>query len=637
MDFIKAFLFLLSILSIQKGYTQVGNYIPEFPVEECSHQKKGSPLQIQENQFTRNYDITYYRLNLTVTPDSQFVSGSVTSHFIPLHALNQIYFELNPTLEVDSIQYHNQSALFTQIDQLIQVNAHYDSLILDSLTIFYHGTPPEGASFKTELHNQTPILWTLSEPYGAIDWWPCKQSLTDKADSVDMYITCPKENKVAGNGILQSVITHGDFSTTHWKSRYPIAPYLIAMAVTPYAEINFTSHLSTGSLLVQNYVYKEDSARYRNDLFITDTLLRYYDSLVGPYPFMNEKYGHAQWGRGGGMEHQTMSFMHHFQFNLNAHELAHQWFGNKITCGSWQDIWLNEGFATYFAGLPLETMYHGKYWEEWKSNTLKHALANNSLSIFVMDTSTFQRIFDPELSYAKAAYVLHMLRGQVGDHHFFNGIRTYLSDPDLAYQTALTDDFFKHMEQASGTSLTSFKEQWIYGIGYPNFNIEWDQINSQLEIRLRQTTSNSTPSFFNLSVPILVLGESDSTWVSAHALQNEDFFYWDINFEVTQVIIDPNKDLISKGNFVLRKSKFSELTLFPNPTSHTLQIVLQAEFRIIDGYRIYSSTGILLQSLSDIRLANSFEIDVSHLSQGSYQIQFTSGQNKHSEGFVIIR
>lgn len=637
MDLKKIFFCLLSILCFKYASAQEDHFVASEALHSCSHQQNSDPITFQENELTSNYNITYYRLNLAVKPDSQYISGAVTPYFIPSKKLSQIFFELNSLLIVDSILHNNNSVSFSHSDGLIKIQNTFDSHILDSLSIFYHGHPPEGTSFKTETHNDTPILWTLSEPYGAIDWWPCKQSLTDKADSVDIFVTCPKENKVAGNGVLQRTTINGNSATTHWKSSYPIAAYLIAMAVTPYAEINYYTTLSQGALFVQNYIYKEDSANHRDALFTTDTLLRYYDSLIGPYPFMNEKYGHAQWGRGGGMEHQTMSFMYHFRFNLTAHELAHQWFGNKITCGSWQDIWLNEGFATYFAGLPLEHWYQGQYWEEWKSTHLNRALANSSESIFVTDTSTFERIFDSELSYSKASYVLHMLRKQIGNIHFFKGIHTYISDPGLAYKTALTDDFFYHMEVAADTSLVLFKNQWIYGIGYPSFNIEWHQVNTSLEISLRQTTSNNATPFYNLKVPILLIGETDSLWVYPEADLNEETFNWSIDFQVSQVIIDPNRDLISKGNFVVQKSKFTDFTIYPNPTNQYLQIIPTTLFGIIDRYLIYSSSGQLIKSETNIPINRSFQIDVSYLPQGSYQVQINSGNNKRTEGFIISR
>ena len=635
MQNLKLVLCLLLSFITHESQAQVNSFIPTYSELSCNKQKNF--FTDREHPSTSNYNVSYYKLQLQVNPAQHYIQGTVSLHFIPSSELSEINFELHPDLIVDSVLYQNQIIPVVHNEFLVTASQTFSINVLDSIQIFYHGAPPQGASFKTEYHNNSPILWTLSEPYGARDWWPCKQSLTDKADSLDLLITCPIGNKVASNGLLQSTTIADSMINYHWKHRYPIAAYLVAIAVTEYSEINFTSHLSSGNLLVQNYIYPEDSARFRNKLFTTDTLLQYYDTLIGTYPFINEKYGHAQFGRGGGMEHQTMSFMNNFNFNLNAHELAHQWFGNKITCGSWQDIWLNEGFATYFAGLPLETWYNGVYWDEWKSSTLSKALRNNSLSIFVEDTSTFERIFNPDLSYAKAAYVLHMLRNQIGDSQFFTGIKSYINDQNLAYQTALTSDFFRHMELAADTQLSAFKNQWIYGKGYPTFYVEWSQINQEVELTLRQNTSNPETPFFNLKVPILLIGSSDSLWVHPNPVFSEETFTWTIPFPISQVIIDPNLDLISKGNFVIQKSKFSSFTIYPNPTSQKLVIAPNSDFRNIEGYHIFSSTGKLVKQTTFNPTNSSFEIDVSQLSQGSYRILLKSENMERIEGFIISR
>lgn len=591
----------------------------------------------QESIFTRNYDVSYYRLALWAKPDTQFISGSVTSFFTPKQPISEIYFELNSLLTVDSVLHKGVLQTFDHTENLIKINRSFNTGQLDSLTIYYHGSPPEGTSFKTEIQNKIPILWTLSEPYGAIDWWPCKQSLTDKADSLDMFITCPIQNKVAGIGLLQSTKINGTNITYHWKSRYPIVPYLVAIAVTEYSEISFETQLPNGKLLVQNYVYRNDSSLVIDQLFTTDTLLRYYDSLIGSYPFIKEKYGHAQFSRGGGMEHQTMSFMTHFRFGLNAHELAHQWFGNKITCGSWRDIWLNEGFATYFAGLPLETMYNGMFWEDWKTTNLERATRNSEQSIYVEDTTSVPRIFNPDLTYAKAGYVLHMLRKQIGDSAFYLGIRNYLKDPQLAYKTALTQDFFNHIELAADTSLSHFVDQWIFGIGYPSFNLEWEQINTTVSATLIQTTSSFHTPFFDLRIPILLIGAKDSLWISIKPKTSEMKLNLDVPFQINRIEIDPDLDLISKANFVINKSKFTDVVIYPNPTSDNITIIPSGDFSTINGYSIYDSKGGLMESRDNLRTRQSFEITLDQYPQGNYHIRLISGNSTRTESFVVTR
>jgi aminopeptidase N len=593
-----------------------------------------------ETQNVNLYDVKYYRLRLNVDPDTLYISGNVTVFFIPNQDISTIVFDLNNILTVDSVRYKNTLTSFTHSKDAITINTNFSENTLDSITLFYQGQPPlYEASFKLGDHNGVPIIWTLSEPYGAKDWWPCKQSLTDKADSVDMYVTTPSGNKVAGNGNLISETENGDSTiTTYWKSRYPIVPYLVALAVTPYAEFSFYSNLKEGRLFVQNYIYKEDSAAVINQLLATDTLLQFYDSVIGPYPFMNEKYGHAQFERGGGMEHQTMSFMSHFGFGLNAHELAHQWFGDKITCGSWQDIWLNEGFATYFAGLPLETMYGGSEWTNWKETFLNRAISQPNGSVFVDDTTSVSRIFDPTLSYAKGGYVLHMLRNQIGDKPFFDGVKSYISDSALIYKTALTSDFFNHIEAQTGSDLSTFVNQWIYGQGFPSYNLEWNQVGHELKLKLAQTTSDKSVPFFYLDVPVLIESESgDSLWIKISHVENDQKEIVPVSFTVSRITIDPDLDLISKANFVINISSFTDINIYPNPSIDFINVAPGGEFTKITSYKVYSANGKEMESVEHINYTSEWQINTSQWADGNYKIVLFSEEKSITKGIVIIR
>jgi len=177
-----------------------------------------------------------------------------------------------------------------------------------------------------------------------------------------------------------------------------------------------------------------------------------YTTLFEEYPFANEKYGHAQFGWGGGMEHTTVSFMGSFGRNLIAHELAHQWFGNKITCGSWKDIWLNEGFATYLSGLTIENLDGNSAFITWKQQRINSITSQPNGAVYLTDsdTTSVNRIFNGRLSYDKGSMVLHMLRKKLGDADFFQGLKNYLADANHAYGYAKTEDFIAIMETTSG-------------------------------------------------------------------------------------------------------------------------------------------------------------------------------------------
>ena len=304
-----------------------------------------------------NFDIKYHRFEWRVNPAYRYIKGAVTTYFKAVQPFSLMTFDLDNALRVDSVKQRNNLLTFNQIaaTKILEVTLSQPLVAgaLDSITVYYQGQPPTSGfgSFSQRLRlNTKPEIWTLSEPYGSRDWWPGKSDLIDKIDSIDVIVQCPPQYRVASNGLLIREININDTSKLfHWQHRYPIVNYLVAFAVTDYAQYVDKAKLSRGdSMNILNYVYTEELANSQAGSFKTANAMRLYDSLFVEYPFKKEKYGHAQCGFGGGQEHQTMSFMQNItDAGLVAHELAHQWFGDKITCGSWKDIWLNEGFATY--------------------------------------------------------------------------------------------------------------------------------------------------------------------------------------------------------------------------------------------------------------------------------------------------
>ena len=398
------------------------------------------------NPLTDNYDLKYYRFDWYIDPAQYYIKGSATVYFETLEDdFAGIHFDFSSNLGIDSVTYHGENRTYEQSgDYLltIQMPQPLDKGTLDSLTITYEGAPPASGfgSFVQTMHNGSPVLWTLSDPFGSQDWWPCKNGLGDKIDSIDVFITTPEAYRGASNGALVSEKTIGTDKVCHWRHRYPITPYLVAIAVTNYISYTDTVILDNGTeLQMLNFVYPENEAGARAGTGDLVEVLQFYDSLFITYPFHEEKYGHAQFSWGGGMEHQTMSFVFNFGWSLLAHELAHQWFGDMVTCASFEDIWLNEGSATYLEGLSQERFRGASAWQSWKSGRLANITSQTGGSVLVTDTTSVSRIFSGRLSYNKGAYLHHMLRWILGDEIFFQGMRSFLNT--YSYDYARTPQF----------------------------------------------------------------------------------------------------------------------------------------------------------------------------------------------------
>jgi aminopeptidase N len=638
-------LFFLFPLLLLKGQNNKDDAFFDLLIES---EKKG----FRSNSFVKSadqentYDLKYHKLEWKINPAINFIVGKVTSYFVVnTENFNSIKFDLSNTLTVDSVLYNNSNLVFENLENNI-LSINLPNVIaqgnLDSLSIYYKGTPlvTGFGSFRQDEHAGVPIIWTLSEPFGAMEWWPCKQSLNDKIDSVDIIVTTPQEYSVASNGLLIGETIEGDNKICHWKTNYPIASYLIAIGVTNYSIIDkYVKFSEIDSLQVLGYAYPENLINWQEAIEDVDDILFFFDSLIVRYPFSLEKYGYAQFGSGGGMEHQSISFMTNLNFALQAHETAHQWFGDKITCGSWEDIWLNEGFATYFEGLCQQRFFPENF-KLWKSDKISNITSEINGSVKCSDTTTVNRIFSGRLSYNKGAYLLHMLRWKLGNEKFFQSLKNYLNDPALAYNYAKTEDLINHLEITSGENLTQFFDQWYYGEGYPSYQIQWFQ-NSELinDIVLNQTQSHSSVSFFSMPVPIKFVGSNkDTTVVFEHNYSGQSFSF-ESDFEVTQIIFDPEYWLISKSNTINeeRVDIKNAGIIFPNPAANEITVRLQlTEVKNNCIIFIYNDAGQLIDK-HYVTEKNDYVINIKQLPTGQYNMLIKSDEVEKNISFQKIK
>ncbi len=597
---------------------------------------------------TNDYDITYHRLRWNVDPRIKHIEGSVTTVFKVLGpGFQTIHFDLSDSLHVDSIFYHQNklSAVQPQANILtIPLTSAIAANSFDSISVFYSGIPTRTGfgSFNVGTHGDTingfdSTMWTLSEPYGSRDWWPGKMTLTDKIDSLDIYVTVPVPYSVATNGLPVDTVINGNSVTHHWKHRYPIANYLVCFASSNYTFLLDTVHTPSGVLQVWNFWYPEYMPiwlQYKPD---DHAMIQLYHGLFGPYPFIKEKYGHAQMLRGGGMEHQTMTFVSDGGFELIAHELAHHWFGDKLTCHSWQDIWLNEGFATYSSALCYQYMDFGgtDYYSIFKKQLFDHVISEPAGSVIVDDTTSVSRIFSARLSYDKGAYLLHMLRWKLGDEDFFNAIRDYLADPGLAYSFCKTDDLKEHFESESGQDLTTFFNQWFYGQGFPTYILNWSEDeDGNVSLLLNQTTSHPSVSFFEMPVMIKFKNATqDTTFILDNTINNQ-FFQTTLNFQADSVLIDPDLWILHGASRIKRMPDVDAggfLVLMSNPVKDVLNVWYDNEAMKIESLQIYNPLGQLVQQYSVSTDAdNVLALNIPELASGAYMLKAQT-----DKGFIV--
>jgi len=591
----------------------------------------------------KNIDIKYARFNWEINPEVRYIKGDVNLFFQVTQPDSSIILELYHGMTIDSILFRGEKKSHTYLtdyafsialDDFLQQNTY------DSLRIFYEGEPQEGGDFGVFVqdgHEADSIIWTLSEPYGASEWWPGKNDLTDKIDSIDVYVTTPKQYRAAGHGKLVSETLSGENMIYHWKHRYPIASYLVAVAVTNYVQFSNFANLGGGEVEILNYVFPEDSADIAQQTANTYEIMQLYDTLFTPYPFRNEKYGHAEFSWGGGMEHQTMSYMGSYSHDIRAHELAHSWFGNMITLSSWHDIWLNEGFATYSTGLSYEYMYEGYWWPVWKQNTLNAVVSQPDGSVYCEDTTSISRIFDARLSYHKGAYLLHMIRWIMGDEAFFTAIRNYLNDPMLTYRFATNQDLKDHFESACNCSLTEFYNDWYYGQGYPIYNINVNQYETgQALVTIHQDQSHPSVDFFEMPVPIRFYGEGkDTTFVFGNSYSGQEF-YANPGFAIDSVKFDPDLWLVSKDNIttmgVDEMTMRKKIQTWPNPANDVICFTIPNEQ--IETAQIFDLTGKLLAGETFHMKNQIAQFNISMLKPGIYFLQITTASERYNQKFI---
>lgn len=548
------------------------------------------------------YDVKYYRLEIRINPDTsigKYVKGKVTTYFTTAQAnFSVANFDMATALTCDSVYYHGVKLAAGNINRatadLLKITLPTITTIgtLDSVSVYYRGVPPNvsgfsnGTGFVKAIHNiNKNYVYTLSEPYSSYTWWPCKSFVVnDKADSMDLIVSTPLLFKVAGNGSLISETTAGSNIITYWKERYPIAAYQVCTAVANYVQyptVADTVIIGGTKMPVYNYLFPEtNTAAAHTSLDRVKLMLTTYSTLYGDYPYKNEKYGNYSFGFGGGMEHNTFSGESNVgvydmasYWDILAHELAHQWWGGNVTCGSWQDIWLNESFADFSEALILEFAPSigtaaGNTALGWRQAKKTNTLAATTQATFVTDTSSILTIFTPSVYiYDRGGMIITMMRTILGDTKFFQALKNYQSDPLLRQGNGLTDDVKRHMENASSLSLDTFFTNWIYNKGYARYSgvagavCEWNNLSNNIVLKLVQKTQSSGIAHFDMPVVVRIQGSNPVTMDTTVIIYDEKgFLFYDNNGVLTP----------TGANLINYKLSFTPVTITFDALSQTL-------------------------------------------------------------------
>jgi aminopeptidase N len=547
-----------------------------------------------------DYDIKYLKFNLHVTDTSVYVWGDVsTTALITAPSMINYVFELDTLMVIDSAKVNGTLLSVTNVGfvRTIALPAALPAGSYFTAQIFYHGVPPPGGGFFNGLTyavsgGGTKMIYTVSDPWVALDWWPVKQSCDDKIDSVDMFVTVPRGVVDGSNGILVNV----DTSTTpgfwqyHWQTHYAIDYYLISIAVARFGEYKSYMHFtgSTDSMLIQNFFTDTTTFNplYKANFDSIDQIINFYSSLFGRYPFWQEKYGVCYTTLPGGMENQTMTTIGVPNTYIIAHELMHQWFGDHVTYLTWGEMWLSEGFACFSEQLFLDHFWGPAAGAAHRQGYLNTVLGDPCGETYVTDTSGPNTLFNQPTVYDKGQGIVTMLRYMApSDSVFFLALRTY--QQYYAFSNASIANLNNIVDSLYGYSVDSFFRQWIYGSGFPKYTVTWDQVGTTVLVKLVQAPSCSTkPTFFYTPVELQLYSAStgNTAVVWAYDTLTTQVFTYDWAQPMDSLVLNPDFLTICRKIGIIKQDTALRLELttghvatqaikiFPNPTKNFWQI-----------------------------------------------------------------
>lgn len=572
-------------------------------------------LQIPTDNQNK-FDVIYYRYNVNLDPDSNFTRAANNCR-IRILDTSLTTIELNFTNstshgnQVDSVQLNGNTVSFTHTNHMLRIPVTQQLTLNQIIDInIYYTIGPEpfcnNCSFSWDSENGNDLIWTMSQPYDARDWWPCKDYPYDKIDSMEALITVPDHLVVASNGKLIAERNNGDGTKTyHWNESYPIATYLFSLSIYPffYWEDEYVS-ANNDTVPITFYTFNDtnNSSPYYlvTNYKKTKPMMYAFVDMFGEYPFLGEKYGHAEWGLGYGMEHQTLTSMGDPTTRRVAHELAHMWWGDMITLNSYHHMWLNEGFARYAEAL----------WQEHVGgvNAYQSTIASyeyyGSGTIYVEDPVN-DNVFHFGLEYNKGAWVMHMLRRVLGDSTFFACLQAYGAHPDHRFKTATTEQFRDICESVSDQDLEQYFQQWIYGSHFPVYTINWQQINDSVQVNINQVQTTGTVFEMPIDLRMICSNTFYVTTVQNRMINEQYMLPLPPGNDINNIILDPDNWILNEVNYLHTNDETNEpgqfkvVSVYPNPFNPTLHIDFDVPHTGPVSVAIYNLLGNEITKLVD--------------------------------------
>jgi aminopeptidase N len=550
------------------------------------------------NSPRHSFDVLNYTLNLDLYKNfpatgglRTFTATNTITFRVMDSTVNAIQLDAdNSSLTIDGVGLAGKSFTHASNILIITLDTMYKSGDTVRTKIFYrHNKIADGAFYV----QSDGMVFTDCEPEGARKWFPCWDRPSDKA-TLDLTAKVPTNVKLGSNGRLVDTTRSGDTLTYHWISRDPIATYLMVVTakVAYKLDVVYWKRILDPNDSIPLMFYYNDGESVSNIKQRLPLMTTQYSKLFGEHPF--EKNGFANISSGfvwGGMENQTLTSLEPNGManeNLVSHEFAHQWFGDMISPGTWADVWLNEGFATYCESLWYE--YTGGY------SSYKNDIENDAVSYFgnnpgwpiydpqwAVTTPSTATMFNLEITYYKSACVLHMLRYVLGDPLFFASIKSYATDGNFREKNSVTDDFIQKINSASGQDLNWFFDEWVKQPNHPVYQNLYsvDTVANKITVKIQQTQTN--PAFFTMPIE-LKIGFADNTDTTVYVWNdvNSQLFSFTFDKRPKTVVFDPENSIVLKQATTLKATgiqpedlttiRFELEQNYPNPFNPTTHI-----------------------------------------------------------------